>query len=173
MSFVHITMTIRHVSTPCPFSCIICRMDILAARLKTSRRSQGLTQRQLAELVGTDQSHISRLEKGEKGATTQMLTRIARALGLTLSELLGDEVREPAGNDYAPDHPVCQILADYHAPPGLRHLALDRKLTDVLRITAEEWHTLRSVRLPGPVTKEGYVQLLFTVRSITQAARNT
>lgn len=46
------------------------------------RTKAGLTQKQLAELAGTDQAVISRLEDADyEGHTMSMLRRIARALG--------------------------------------------------------------------------------------------
>lgn len=46
------------------------------------RAEAGLTQKQLAELVGTDQAVISRLEDADyEGHTMSMLRRIAKALG--------------------------------------------------------------------------------------------
>jgi transcriptional regulator with XRE-family HTH domain len=142
-------------------------MDMLASRLRARRKALGLTQRRLAELAGTDQSHISRLEQGRKGATTAMLHRIAQALSLSLSELLGDWVQEDVDEEYAPGHPVRDVLDDPEAPAGLRSLALDGKLCEALRINSEEWRLLRSIALPSTVGKEGYVQLLITVRAIT------
>ena len=47
-------------------------------RLRTER---GLTQKQLAELVGTKQSAISRLENGSYNPSLEFLTKIAHALG--------------------------------------------------------------------------------------------
>lgn len=47
-----------------------------------AREEAGLTQKQLAELVGTTQSVISQLESAEyKGHSLTMLRRIAAALG--------------------------------------------------------------------------------------------
>ncbi len=54
-------------------------------------------------------------------------------------------------------------------PPGLRDLASDTGLVNNLKIVDIEWRALASIELPGPVTKDGYVNLLFTVRSITGA----
>lgn len=46
------------------------------------RTSAGLTQKQLADLAGTDQAVISRLEDADyEGHTMSMLRRIAKALG--------------------------------------------------------------------------------------------
>jgi len=50
-----------------------------------ARTEAGLTQKQLAELVGTDQRVISRLEDADyEGHSLSMLRRIARALGKKL-----------------------------------------------------------------------------------------
>ncbi len=56
----------------------------LARQLILYRTRARLTQRQLAELVGTSYSQISRLESGEHMPTYATLQRIARALDLSL-----------------------------------------------------------------------------------------
>lgn len=48
------------------------------------RISQGLSQKELAEIVGTQQSAISRLESGEYNPSIEFLSRIAHALGKEL-----------------------------------------------------------------------------------------
>lgn len=54
----------------------------LAQDLLAMREAAGLTQRQLAELVGTSYSNISRLESATyTGHSLSMLRRIAKALG--------------------------------------------------------------------------------------------
>jgi transcriptional regulator with XRE-family HTH domain len=59
------------------------RVRIQAARaIYEARKSVGLTQKQLADLVGTQQSVIARLEDSDyEGHTLSMLNRIAQALG--------------------------------------------------------------------------------------------
>lgn len=74
---------------------------------------------------------------------------------------------EELAAEYGKKHPARQILADYAAPAGLRALAGDKELVQALRIAEDEWRTLRSIELPKGVTKEGYVQLLITVRAVT------
>lgn len=49
-----------------------------------ARHELNLTQEQLAELVGTKQSNISRLESGEYNPTIEFLSKIAQAMGKTL-----------------------------------------------------------------------------------------
>ena len=49
-----------------------------------ARKSQNLTQKQLAELVGIDQGDISKLENGLRNPTIQLLKRIADSMNMTL-----------------------------------------------------------------------------------------
>jgi predicted transcriptional regulator len=49
-----------------------------------ARHELNLTQEQLAELVGTKQSNISRLESGEYNPTIEFLNKVAQAMGKTL-----------------------------------------------------------------------------------------
>jgi predicted transcriptional regulator len=50
----------------------------------TARQEKNLTQKDLAELVGTRQSNISRLESGNYNPTLEFLNKIARAIGKKL-----------------------------------------------------------------------------------------
>jgi predicted transcriptional regulator len=50
----------------------------------TARQERSLTQKGLAELVGTKQSNISRLESGNYNPTIDFLNKIARAVGKEL-----------------------------------------------------------------------------------------
>ena len=140
-------------------------MDKLAPHLKELRERKGLSQSALGKLVGLGQTHISRLESGTKGVSNEKLRAIAEALGVTVSDLLGDALNI-ARREYEPKHPARAILADQNAPNGLRAFAGDKALVDALRITPEEWKALRSIELPGAVSKDGYVQLLITIRAI-------
>ena len=61
----------------------------IARRLYDLRTEAGLTQEQLAELVGTTQSVISRLEDSDyDGHSLTMLSRIAEALHKKLSVVI-------------------------------------------------------------------------------------
>jgi DNA-binding XRE family transcriptional regulator len=66
------------------------RMNAEIARLLYTMRSEaGLTQEQLAELVGTTQSVISRLEDADyEGHSLSMLSRIAEAMHKRLSVVM-------------------------------------------------------------------------------------
>ena len=59
---------------------------LLGARIKELRRQAGLTQEELAELVGLDSRHLSRLEVGRHFPSLNSLERIADALHVPLVE---------------------------------------------------------------------------------------
>ena len=49
-----------------------------------ARKEKNLTQKDLAELIGTKQSNISRLESGNYNPSLDFLNKIAQAVGKTL-----------------------------------------------------------------------------------------
>lgn len=59
------------------------------------RMDKGLSQQQLADLVGTSHSQISRIESGRHRTNLDTLTRIAHALDLRM--VLGFESTTPSG----------------------------------------------------------------------------
>jgi transcriptional regulator with XRE-family HTH domain len=61
--------------------------------IREARKRAGMSQTQLAELVGVDQSGVSRIERGERPVTVDMLKAIARALGVRPAALLDDTKR--------------------------------------------------------------------------------
>lgn len=56
----------------------------LAMEIHALREKRGLSQRELAELLGTTQSAIARLEAGNISPTLPTLDKIAEALGVEL-----------------------------------------------------------------------------------------
>ena len=53
----------------------------VAKQLRNVRKSQGMTQESLAELVGTKKSNISRLESGRYNPSLDFLVKVAGGLG--------------------------------------------------------------------------------------------
>ena len=58
-------------------------------RLAKLRKEAGLTQFQLAELLGSTQSLVSRYEKGQRRMYDDMLAATAKALRVTPNDILG------------------------------------------------------------------------------------
>lgn len=129
-------------------------METLAARIKSSRKMHGLTQQQLADKLDIDQGFISRLERDEKGITIDLLKRLAKLLDVPLSYLLGES--NSAQQEKLPE------------PLGLKALEQDQALTTTLNISELEWLAMKTILLPAETNKEGYVQLLYTIRAITK-----
>jgi len=59
---------------------------LIGARIKVLRKQAGLTQEELAEQVGLDSRHLSRLEVGQHFPSLDSLERIAGALNVPLVE---------------------------------------------------------------------------------------
>ena len=57
-------------------------------QVRNARETAGLTQRDLASLMGTSQAAIARLEAGGVGATLTTLQKVATALQLKVEVLL-------------------------------------------------------------------------------------
>ena len=57
--------------------------------IKVFRENRGLTQAELARLVGLSPMYISQIETGRRGGSTKALRRIAAALDIDLADLVG------------------------------------------------------------------------------------
>lgn len=56
------------------------RMDLVIA-LHNARKAAGLTQKELAERIGTKQTYIAQLERGRRNITLATIEKYARACG--------------------------------------------------------------------------------------------
>ena len=66
---------------------IDCIKASLGRRIKTLRRENGLTQAKLALMINVEQSYLGKLELGSRNPSLSMLSKIADAFEITLSEL--------------------------------------------------------------------------------------
>lgn len=60
---------------------------IFGKNLKFLRKNKGYTQQVLAELVGIDEKHLSRLENGKYFPTYTTLNKLLNALDISIEEL--------------------------------------------------------------------------------------
>jgi transcriptional regulator with XRE-family HTH domain len=65
------------------------RAQNVGARVKKLRTGQGLTLEALAELSGVSRAMLSKLERGEKNPTLVVAAKIAQALHVGLTDLMG------------------------------------------------------------------------------------
>lgn len=61
--------------------------------IKVWREYRQLTQQQLAELVGISTPYLSQIETGKRVGTTDVLLAIARALKVTLDDIVSEAVK--------------------------------------------------------------------------------
>lgn len=73
------------------------RREQVGDRLRSLRRSQGLSQRTLADRVGIDVRSIGALENGRKAVTLDAILDIADALGVPITWLFADDWTTPPG----------------------------------------------------------------------------
>ena len=64
-------------------------------RLRVLRRARGLSQDALAVRAGLHRNYVGMLERGASGVTLETLAQLARAMGLSLPDLVDVKV-EPA-----------------------------------------------------------------------------
>ncbi len=72
---------------------------LLAANMRRIRRSKSLTQERVAEYAELHVNYVSSVERGERNVTLYNIAKIARALGVTLSELFS----EPPATNATPE----------------------------------------------------------------------
>jgi transcriptional regulator with XRE-family HTH domain len=127
-------------------------------RLRAARMRAGLTQTELGQQVGLSQSMIGALERNQRTASRETERAIADVLGIPPDSLSDADVHIQDSAEALLSHP--------RTPAGLRELARDRHLAVSLDIQPTEWRALRSLVLPAPATKDGYVALLMTIRLV-------
>jgi transcriptional regulator with XRE-family HTH domain len=57
------------------------------AKVREERLKQNLSQEDFADLVGVHRTYIGMIERAEKNITLESISKIAEALGLSISEL--------------------------------------------------------------------------------------
>lgn len=62
--------------------------EVLALNLRTKRRSEGLSQEELAHRADIDRTYISALERSVYNASIDVVDRLARELGVEAADLL-------------------------------------------------------------------------------------
>jgi transcriptional regulator with XRE-family HTH domain len=65
-------------------------MSKIGEKLYALRQQQGLTSRQLGEILNVSHGHILRIEKGEKRPSIDLVAKIATFFGVTTDQLIFD-----------------------------------------------------------------------------------
>ena len=72
-------------------------MNQYGQRIKLIRDERGMSQIQLAEILGVDPSHICRIEKGKGTCSISLIQKLATVLGVTVASLLDETTAKASG----------------------------------------------------------------------------
>ena len=128
-------------------------------RLISARKAAGLSQQQLAQRAGLSQRLVSHIETGAREGSLNSYTQLAKALGCAVSYLVGEQVGQTSqagGRE--------NVLNDPHSPPGLRALARNAALCEMLDIQIEEWAALRSLKVSHSLSQDAYLAIFHVIR---------
>jgi transcriptional regulator with XRE-family HTH domain len=78
-------------------------LSSIAESIREERARSGLTLEQLAQRAELSTAHLSRLESGDRQPSVGTLIALSRALGVSMSTLLGERRGAPAIATYAAD----------------------------------------------------------------------
>ena len=68
---------------------------VLGLNVRLERTRQAMTQEELAELAGSDQTYVSAIERGTKAASIDVIERLAKALRVRPQQLLDETLGKP------------------------------------------------------------------------------
>lgn len=75
---------------------------LIGRRVREERKARKLSQQELADAIGTDTGHISRIENGKTQPSIAKIKAIADALGVSLAALFADvPVKKPADDGWS------------------------------------------------------------------------
>jgi quercetin dioxygenase-like cupin family protein/DNA-binding XRE family transcriptional regulator len=125
-------------------------LSSIAESLREERTRAGLTLEQLAQRADLSTAHLSRLESGDRQPSVAALISLSRALGVSMSTLLGERRGDPAIATYPSGTPARQSNGLTIAPcsgfPGSSTLEAlqiqispDREPPEPARHRGEEW----------------------------------
>jgi transcriptional regulator with XRE-family HTH domain len=122
----------------------------IAEGLREERARAGLTLEQLAQRAELSIAHLSRLESGDRQPSVAALISLSRALGVSMSTVLGERRGEPAIATYQPERASQEAngltIASCSGFPGSSTLealqiriSADRAPSEPARHRGEEW----------------------------------
>jgi transcriptional regulator with XRE-family HTH domain len=125
-------------------------LSTIAESLREERARAGLTLDQLAQRAELSPAHLSRLESGERQPSVAALIALSRALGVSVSTLLGERRGVPAIATFPPDAPAHEAngltivpISGFPGSSALEALHItirpDRDPPEPARHRGEEW----------------------------------
>jgi transcriptional regulator with XRE-family HTH domain len=75
------------------------RRPLVADRIREARKLAGLSQRQVAVMLGLHRPSVSEIESGNRRVTAAELAKLAGIFDVSVGWLIGDDSDDLAGND--------------------------------------------------------------------------
>ncbi len=97
----------------------------LSRELKERRIARGLTQAQLAEVIGSSQSRVARMEAAHNSVTVDLLVRSLCTMGVTRTELAKQLLRGHAWPSKARGALSSKVMEPGKRQPGVRGRTLN------------------------------------------------
>ncbi len=121
------------------------------------RKEKRVSQVDLAKRAGVNRTYLSMIENGKSSPTFDVVVKIARSLGMSISDLLTDE----KARNY-----VYESETEFEIYPGLKELLGSEKELLLINPTEEEIELLKSIRLKGPFkpSKQFFIDALLDYR---------
>ena len=116
--------------------------ESVGSRIKKYREEKGLNASELAEAAGISKSYLSELESkagSAKVPTGEKLYDIARALGVTMSDLLGRKVITTPDQDAPIPASLAEFADDYKVPQADVDMLAQIQFRGDPPKTAERW----------------------------------
>ena len=107
----------------------------LGENIKLIRKTKGLTQEKLAELIEIDQRQLARIEAGESFATAETLEKICNKTNVSVKTLFNI-------SNYENDNMTLKVIEDYHKNYKklinvIKKAALDTNKTEFLILASD------------------------------------
>jgi len=105
----------------------------LAASIRSLRLRNGLSQRQLAARMSVPRTYVSKIENEKATPTLSSLERLARALEVTVPDLLsgGERNRQEEIRDLAQDQFIAEILPFVAQLSGIQMSSIVAQVRDL------------------------------------------
>lgn len=130
-----------------------------ARRLRSHRRSLGLTQEEIARRIGTTTPYVGHLESGKRHPSENIVVKLADALGIDRAELF--LLANPRAEAIIAQPAVSSNGSSWE------QFRKDRQLHRIHNISAEELALLSRVEMLGRVTSPR--DFLFILNTVRQA----
>jgi len=106
----------------------------MGSRIAAARKDADLTQIQLAETLAISQQQVASFEVGRRRVPVSMLPTLARTLGVSIEELMGEEAPQPAPSRRGPPSRIQTQLERIQALPRARQ----RFLADMIEMALQQ-----------------------------------